>query len=139
MTKFTEMQTFPVFAYGVLSVSAVAVIASGLAWPVLALGLAFNLLCQRTAVTDRELTVSFGALFPLYHRRLALADIASIEAVTYSPLGEYGGWGIKWGLGGMALNARGSRGVRLTLRDGKRILIGSQWPEALAAALIAPR
>jgi len=139
MTKFTETQTFPAFAYGVLGLSAVAVAEAGLIWPVLPLGLAFNVLCLRTTVTEKDLSVGFGALFPFYRRRIATADIASCEAVTYSPLAEYGGWGIKWGRGGVALNARGNRGVRLTLRDGRRILVGSQRPEELAEALAAPR
>ena len=51
--------------------------------------------------------------------------------MTYSPLAEYGGWGIKWGRSGLALNARGDRGVRLTLTDGRRVLVGSQRPEEL--------
>lgn len=136
MTKFTETQTFPPFAYGALGLSAVAVAGAGLFLPVLPLGLAFNLLCLRTTVSETRLSVSFGALFPLYRRTIATADIASSEAVTYSPLAEYGGWGIKWGRSGLALNARGDRGVRLTLRDGRRILVGSQRPEELAAALV---
>jgi hypothetical protein len=101
----------------------------------LPLGLAFNLLCLRTVVTETEIAITFGALLPLYRRRIARADIVSSEAVTYSPLAEYGGWGIKWGRDGVALNARGNRGVRLTLRDGRRVLIGSQRPEELAEAL----
>ena len=81
------------------------------------------------------MVVTFGALFPLYRRRIALADIASAEAVTYSPIADYGGWGIKGPSGNSALNARGNRGVRLTLRDGKRLLIGSQKPGVLVEAL----
>lgn len=150
MTKFTETQAFPTIAYGALGFSAVATVwailagpartfGSGMLWPVLPLCLAFNLLCERTVVTEMELSVSFGALFPLYTRRVALADIISAEAVTYSPLAEYGGWGIRgWGKS-VALNAHGNRGVRLALRDGRRLLVGSQRPEALAEALTPPR
>lgn len=141
MTKFTETQTFSALAYGALGLSAVAVVAAteaGLVWPVLPLGLAFNLLCQRTTVTETELSVSFGVLFPLYRRRIARREIASAEAVTYSPLAEYGGWGIRgWGPS-VALNARGNRGVRLTLQDGRRVLVGSQQPDELAEALRPP-
>ena len=55
--------------------------------------------------------------------------------MTYSPLVEYGGWGIRgWGKN-VALNARGNRGVRLMLMDGRRVLVGSQRAEELAAAL----
>ena len=145
MTRFTETQSFSALAYGVLCLSTVAVAVAvgvakaGLIWPVLPLGLTFNLLYERTAVTDTELSVSFGALFPLYRRRIALADIASAEAVTYSPIADYGGWGIRGFGSSVALNARGDRGVRLTLQDGRRVLIGSQRPEELAASLRAPR
>lgn len=139
MTRFLETQAFSSLAYGVMGLAgaatAVAVTAAGLAWPILPLGLALNLLCQRTTVTESELSVSFGALFPLYRRRVPLDDIGSAEAVTYSPLAEYGGWGIRgWGRN-VALNARGRRGVRLALRGGRTLLVGSQRPEALAAAL----
>ena len=137
MTRFTETQTFPAVAYGVLGLSAIAVAWSGLLWPVLLLGIAFNLLYLRTTVTEAQVTVRFGALFPLYQRSIPRADIASFEAVTYSPLADYGGWGIKWGRGGLALNARGNRGVQLTLRNGRRVLVGSQRPEELAEALRA--
>lgn len=43
------------------------------------------------------------------------------------------GWGEN-----VALNARGDRGVRLMLTDGRRVLVGSQRAEELAAALAAP-
>ena len=145
MTKFTETQAFAGWGYAVLGVTTIASVGSVAAtsrsmnwlwlFPALSLTLVFNLLCLRTTVTDRDLTVSFGALFPLYQRSIAKADIASFEAVTYSPLADYGGWGIKWGRSGLALNARGNRGVRLTLRDGRRVLVGSQRPEKLAEAL----
>ena len=146
MLKFTETQTFAGFVYAVLGLSAVATVSGILAnagrsgaglllWPILPIGLTWNLLYERTAITDTELTITFGALFPLYRRRIALADIASAEAVTYSPIADYGGWGIRGFGSSVALNARGNQGVRLTLRDGRRILVGSQRPGELAAAL----
>ena len=143
MTKFTETQAFGAIAYGALGLSAVAVALSGtvtgLIWPALLLGLPGSLFCQKTTVTETHLTVTFGALLPLYRQQIALKKIASAEAITYSPLADYGGWGIRgWGKN-TALNARGIRGVQVALRDGRRILIGSQRPEELAEALALPR
>ena len=149
MIKFTETQAFPLSAYGVLGItsgiSLYAVqcipgrIGWGFYWFVLPLALAWNLLFQRTTVTETELTVTFGAFLPLYRRRIPLTKIESAEAVTYAPIAEYGGWGIRgWGAN-TALNARGNRGVRLTLRDGRRVLVGSQRPDALANAVITGR
>jgi hypothetical protein len=77
-------------------------------------------------------------LFPMPFRRIAVADIASASPRTYRPIREYGGWGIRitW-RHGRAYNARGNQGVQLVLKGGRRVLIGSQQPEDLAAAIAA--
>ncbi len=150
MKRFTETQAFPAFAYAVLLLTFAACFWSwpfthsrmGLSgdWWLLILGapaIALNLLCQKTVVTDHELSVTFGAVLPLYHKRFPLQNITAAEAATYAPITEYGGWGIRgWGRN-TALNAHGSQGVRLTLQDGSRVLVGSQRPEELAQALEA--
>ena len=52
---------------------------------------------------------------------------------TYSPLGEYGGWGIKYGLGGAGkvYNVSGNQGLQLVFKDGARLLIGTKKPQEL--------
>jgi type IV secretory pathway VirB3-like protein len=89
-----------------------------------------------TEVDSDRLRVRF---FPFVRRDIPLKDIIHWEARTYSPILEYGGWGIRTGLfrrrGGGALNARGNRGVQLRFADGKDLLVGSQRPEELAAAI----
>ena len=87
-----------------------------------------------TIVQSDGLLVRFRP-FHLRPRRIDLSDVVSVEAVTYSPLRQYGGWGIRFGLGGRAYNVSGNRGVRLTRRSGRRLLIGSQRPDELAAAV----
>ena len=72
---------------------------------------------------------------PLTRRQLPVNDIAEYEVRTYSPILEYGGWGIRCSWKGMAYNVSGNRGVQLVLRDGRRILIGSQKPQELAEAI----
>jgi hypothetical protein len=75
-------------------------------------------------------------LAPFPTRRIPRAEIESAEACTYSPIGEYGGWGIRWSpWAGMAYNIHGNRGVRLRLTRGRKVLIGSDRPEELAAAI----
>jgi hypothetical protein len=75
--------------------------------------------------------------FPPFHRRLiALEDVRSVEAREYSAIKEYGGWGIRHSSkNGTAYNVRGNRGVQLILKNGKRVLIGSQEPDRLANVL----
>jgi len=74
--------------------------------------------------------------FHMSYRKIPLSEIASVEARTYSPLREYGGWGCRGFGKNIAYNVSGNRGVQLVLRDGKRLLIGSQKPEELADAIL---
>ena len=77
--------------------------------------------------------------FPLHRRsvRIEVDPTHAVEAVMYSPLREYGGWGIRHGLGGRGLAYTVSRnwGVRLRQPDGGALLIGSQRAEDLADAI----
>ncbi len=90
-------------------------------------------------VTEVRTDGLYYRFYPLHFRfhRLAFSDIAGCEAVTYRPIRDYGGWGIRFGPRGKAFNVRGNRGVELVLNDQSRILIGSQKPEQLAMALSA--
>jgi len=73
--------------------------------------------------------------FHLSFRRIPLENVTKVEAVTYSPIRDYGGWGIRWARTGKAYNPTGDRGVRIHYADGRHILIGSQRPEELAQAV----
>jgi Family of unknown function (DUF6141) len=61
--------------------------------------------------------------------------IRSFEARTYSPIREFGGWGIRYGWNGKAYNVSGNQGVQLELHDGKRILVGTQQPMEFVSAM----
>lgn len=102
------------------------------AWTAGATALLFTVLKLVTEVRDDGLYVR---LFPLPFRHIAWDKIKSHRVRTYHPLLEYGGWGIRFGISGKAYNARGNRGVQLVLRSGRRVLIGSQMPESLDAAM----
>ena len=57
---------------------------------------------------------------------------------TYSPLMEYGGWGIKYGFGGQGLvyNVSGDIGLQLKFKKGDPVLIGTQKGEEIKAKLV---
>lgn len=76
-------------------------------------------------------------LRPFPGRRVRFADIRSLEVRTFSPLMNYGGWGIKHNFRRRetAYIVSGNKGVSLELMNGKRLLIGSQHPDTLAAAI----
>jgi len=91
----------------------------------------------RTEVRDDGLYIRFFP-FHLSSHRLSLADVAHVEPVTYRPIMDYGGWGIRYrALGGKAYNVSGNRGVRLTYYAGNHLLIGSKQPDDLATAIEA--
>lgn len=84
-------------------------------------------------VTDAHLRIRFR---PFRAKVIPHDQIAGAEAVTYSPLGEFGGWGLRYRPGfGWAYNISGKQGVIVTLEDGRTMLIGSQRHEELAHAL----
>jgi hypothetical protein len=94
-----------------------------------------GLLRMTTEVTPTDVRVWFGWV-PTYRRIIPIDSVQKIEVVSFRPLIDHGGWGIRSGRDGeRVLSARGNRGVRLDLTDGTRLLIGSQRPESLALAI----
>jgi len=95
---------------------------------------------------NNELTVTYGYA-KLIKKRIVLSDIKSAEVVTYRPIRNFGGWGIRCGrfrgerTG--CLSLKGNRGVLLTIEKGTRfcflktnkLIIGSQRPEGLLEAI----
>lgn len=85
----------------------------------------------RARVTDDGVEAAWGML-ELVKKSIPFEEIRDVEAVTYSPMGEFGGWGIR--MGGnkkRAWNIRGNRAVLLHRSDGTRFYLGSDTPERL--------
>lgn len=55
----------------------------------------------------------------------------------YSPLTEYGGWGLRLGLfgKGTAFNVSGDKGLQLEFTNNKKLLIGTNKPDELTETL----
>jgi hypothetical protein len=99
--------------------AAVAMIVSGLVFTTL------------TIVVDGELlTWHFGA--GLARKSVPLTEIVSAEPVTTTWVD---GWGIHFTARGWLYNVAGRDAVLVTLREGKRFLLGTDEPAALAAVL----
>ena len=84
-------------------------------------------------VRDEELRVGLRGLWRA--RRVPLGDIQSVETVTFDPLRDYGGYGVRSSRQGTTHIAGGTRGVRLRLAKGATLVIGSQRAEELAGIL----
>lgn len=88
-----------------------------------------------TKVERGKLTISMLGMWTL--RKVWLKDIGKTEVVSYRPVEDYGGYGIRLTKRGRAYIASGDRGVRITFAKGGKILIGSQRPEELERAIRA--
>jgi hypothetical protein len=86
-----------------------------------------------TDLRDGKLVVAIRGLWRA--RRISLSEIASVEVTSFDPLRDYGGYGIRSNRQETAYLAVGNRGVRLTLSNGARIVVGSPRAEELADVL----
>jgi hypothetical protein len=78
--------------------------------------------------------------FHFSDRLIAWNDISKCYVRKYNPIVEYGGWGLKGGKlwnkrKGIAYNVRGNIGLQLVLKNGKKILIGTQKENELRRTL----
>lgn len=106
-------------------------------WAVIGVGLPAALwrLSMVTEVTSAGVSVDFR---PVTRQWFAAEEIAAVEPLAYRPLREFGGWGVRWGSQNRrAFTVSGDRGVELTLRDGRRVVLGSSRPDELAADVAA--
>lgn len=87
-----------------------------------------------TEVRSDAILVSFRP-FQWKPKAIPYSEIAEYRSVTYRPILEYGGWGIRRGRTGNAYNVSGNQGLLLTLKSGRTFLIGSQQPARLQAAV----
>ena len=86
-----------------------------------------------TELGPSELLVSMRGLWRT--RRIPVNDIKSVEAITFDPIRDYGGYGIRVTRHGTAYIAGGNNGVRLRLTRGAPVVVGSQRATELAGAI----
>lgn len=92
----------------------------------------------RVSVTPRGIRLRAGlAGWPLV--RIGLDEVASAEVLSFSPLRDFGGYGIRVNREMRAYYLEGERGVKITTVAGRRVLVGSNSPERLAAVIRAAK
>lgn len=70
--------------------------------------------------------------FPIHSkaRKFNWDEIESCYVRKYNPLSEAGGWGYKFGMNGRKImNIKGTQGIQIDLKDGKKYLFGTQKPD----------
>lgn len=103
-------------------------------WLIFGIGFPLSFYWMRLIVEVREehLYIRF---VPISRMEIPVTQIKTATTRTYSPLGEYGGWGIRGLSSRRAYSISGNRGVQLELIDGRIVMIGSDKPEALEMAI----
>lgn len=155
---YKEQQRFKQFWLWIILLSAAGIFWAGFIYQVL-LGGKFG----NNPASDVQLTILFalmGIALPYFFYRMKLVIevqpgelrvrlwpfhmqpvtiplhlVRSFESITYNPIRDYGGWGIRWGFKGKAYNMSGNKGVLLFFYNKKPLLIGSQNPRELFEAI----
>lgn len=93
----------------------------------------------RTRVTEEGIEIRWGFL-EVIKKTILFDSIEEAEAVTYSPIGEFGGWGIRFGgKKKKAWTIRGNRALLLHLKDGTRFYLGSDKPERMLQWVVSAK
>ncbi len=75
----------------------------------------------------------FVRLHPFPGRLIPFEQVEEIASAHFSPLRDFGGWGVRWRGRTTAYIIRGNRGITVKLRNGRTVVIASQDPDALTA------
>jgi hypothetical protein len=124
----TNPKTTNTFVPTLLSIIAMAI-------PI-AVTILFFILKLETEIRSDGLYVRF---YPMHirYKKFTTDNLQQHYARRYRPILEYGGWGIRCSFTGKgkAYNVSGNKGLQLVLTNGKKLLIGSQRPDELVAAI----
>jgi len=97
-------------------------------------GLIATTLAFHVRVDASGLTVNSVVGIPRVH--VPLGDIARVEAVDVNPMGEFGGWGLRWAPGGgFGVVLRSGPAIRVHRRNGKTFTVTVE-DAATGAALL---
>ena len=110
--------------------------------------LLFPLLFGRMVITveDSTLKINFGYI-DLIKKEIPLSEIKEIRVLEYSPIRQFGGWGIRCGKfegeKTACYNLKGNRGLLLTLSNKiriccmktDRVIVGCEGADALKEAI----
>ena len=88
--------------------------------------LLFLLFKLTTEINTKEIKIQF---FPLVNKVVEWKDVKSAQVLNY---GFVGGWGIRlFTKYGTVYNIKGNKGLALELKNGKKLLVGTQKMEEL--------
>jgi hypothetical protein len=127
-------QVFMGIPFGNNPTSDLGIILTGI-FPLLTIIL-FRLLTLETVINEEGVQYRFRP-FQRKPKVIKAGDILRYEVKKYSPLKNYGGWGVRYGSSknGNAYNVSGNQGVLFEFKNGKKFLLGTQKPSEIRSAL----
>ena len=100
----------------------------------------FSLLLLIKLETEIRRDGVYVKFFPFHRKYIHYSwdEISRSYVRKYNAILEYGGWGVRLGLfgKGRALNVSGNKGLQLEFYDKRKLLIGTQMPDEITAALL---
>jgi hypothetical protein len=89
-----------------------------------------------TTIDNKRISYKYKP-FQRRTKQILFADIDSYEVKQYSPIGDYGGWGLRYNFSkkSKAYNVSGNMGIEIALKSGKKILIGTQKPDEIKSVM----
>ncbi|MCX6257078.1 MAG: hypothetical protein NTW49_04140 [Bacteroidia bacterium] len=96
----------------------------------------FFVLKLKTNITPEEIEIQFVP-FQRNPKKYNWQDIEEAYVREYKPILEYGGWGLRTGFfsKSIAYNVSGKTGLQLVLKNGRKVLIGTQKADELRYSL----
>lgn len=94
-------------------------------------------LSLRTRIDEHGIQYQFFP-FHLSYKQLKWSEISTCFVRKYRPIAEYGGWGFRISLfrkRGNAFSVSGKIGLQIELKNGKKLLIGTQKKKELERVL----
>lgn len=96
-----------------------------------AFSVVFYLLRLDTRINSEAIYIRFYP-FQLKFKKIKWENVAKAYVRKYKPISEYGGWGLRLG----AYNIKGNIGLQLEMKDGSKLLIGTNQGEQLEKVLL---
>lgn len=90
----------------------------------------FIFLKLKTLINQNGIYINYFGI-PFCKRTITWEEIESISVIKYSPLYDYGGWGVRYSLtgNGWCYNVAGDYGIKIIRSNSKPFLIGTQQKE----------
>lgn len=90
----------------------------------------FRIMNLKTEITNERIYFDF---FPFHTKKYFydLTEIQSMKVVKYSPIFDYGGWGVRGFGSNKAFSVKGNKGLKIMFKNGDIRLIGTQKPDEL--------